>query len=405
MKKALIIGQIWPEPKSSAAGSRMVQILELLKYKYYQLTFVSAAEKSAFSFDLESLDIQTENVKLNDVSFEVFLKKLNPDLVLFDRFMLEEQFGWRVREQVPEALTILDTEDLHFLRKARQEAVKKDLIWKDEMLYSVLAKREVASILRCDLSLIISEVEIKILIEKMQVPKTLLHYLPFSVKEIPTNTSSFEQRKDFLFIGNCLHEPNLDAIRVLKTEIWPRLRKKVPEARLLIFGAYMPESILQLNNEKEGFLCLDRAEGVEKVMREARVFLAPLRFGAGQKGKLLESMLYALPNVTSEIGAEGMAGNLAWNGLISSDWESFSEHAAELYTNKTVWENAVEKGFELLEQRFFEHTSAEKFLEKIEALSHTLSTHRNEHFIGQILQSNTLNAYKYMSKWIEEKNK
>lgn len=405
MKKALIIGQIWPEPKSSAAGSRMLQILALLKQNNYELTFVSAAEKSAFSFDLESLGIQTQNVKLNDFSFEDFIKKLKPELVLFDRFMVEEQFGWRVREQVPEALTILDTEDLHFLRKARQEAVKKNLEWKDELLYSELAKREVASILRCDLSLIISEVEIENLSEKMQVPKTLLHYLPFSVNEIPTNKESFEERKDFLFIGNCFHEPNLDAIRILKTEIWSRLRKKVPEAKLLIYGAYMPESILQLHNEKEGFLCLDRAEELEKVMREARVFLAPLRFGAGQKGKLLESMLYGLPSVTTEIGAEGMVGNLAWNGFITSDWDIFCEQASEFYINKTLWENAVQNGFQILEQRFLKHTSAANLIEKIEELSISLSEHRKQHFIGQILQSNTLNTYKYMSKWIEEKNK
>src|SRR5690606_37474589 len=112
---------------------------------------------------LEAQNISVKNIQLNDASFDEFIKELNPEIVLFDRYISEEQFGWRVSENCPDVLKILDTEDLHFLRKAREEAVKKEIPVYEANLFSETAKRELASILRCDLSLIISEYEMELL--------------------------------------------------------------------------------------------------------------------------------------------------------------------------------------------------------------------------------------------------
>jgi len=122
MKNLLIIGFVWPEPNSTAAGSRMLQLIELFQKNGYAVTLVCAASKSDKSFDLDTLNIQTFDIQLNDSSFDVLVKEMNPDIVMFDRFLTEEQFGWRVAENCPEAIRILDTEDLHFLRSARQIA-------------------------------------------------------------------------------------------------------------------------------------------------------------------------------------------------------------------------------------------------------------------------------------------
>src|SRR5690606_5459984 len=124
IQKLLIIGFVWPEPKSSAAGSRMMQLIEAYISFGYDVTFASACAKTETAFDLKTIGIQTENIQLNHSSFDDFVKQLQPDAVLFDRFMTEEQFGWRVAEQCPNALRILDTEDLHCLRKGRQQALK-----------------------------------------------------------------------------------------------------------------------------------------------------------------------------------------------------------------------------------------------------------------------------------------
>ena len=157
------------------------------------------AEASPHASDLASLDIEAVTLALNCASFDGFIRDLNPDVVMFDRFMMEEQFGWRVAENCPDAVRILDTEDLHFFRKARYEALKKGRTLMREDLHSDEAKREIASILRCDLSLIISEAEVDLLARKFKVNPSILHYIPLlapSISEEKINTDLKQFRKD-----------------------------------------------------------------------------------------------------------------------------------------------------------------------------------------------------------------
>ena len=121
----LIIGTVWPEPNSSAAGSRTMQLIEQFQKRNWKITFACAAADSQFSIDFEKYGIDKVSIALNNSSFDAFIKNLQPTIVLFDRFMMEEQFGWRVAENCPDALRILDTIDLHCLRLARQQAFKE----------------------------------------------------------------------------------------------------------------------------------------------------------------------------------------------------------------------------------------------------------------------------------------
>ena len=164
IQQVLIIGFVWPEPNSSAAGGRMVQLISIFKEQGFEVTFCSPAMDSDFMVDLESLGVAKKTIALNCSSFDVFVKELNPTIVLFDRFMIEEQFGWRVAENCPKALRLLDTEDLHCLRLARQKAFKEKRTFSTNyLLTEEVAKREIASILRCDISLMISEYEMELL--------------------------------------------------------------------------------------------------------------------------------------------------------------------------------------------------------------------------------------------------
>jgi len=94
-KKALFIGYVWPEPVTTAAGHRMIQLLNALK-KNYEITFASTAQQTRYTVNLDELGITTEQIQLNHPSFNDFIENLQPDVVVFDRFMIEEQFGWRV---------------------------------------------------------------------------------------------------------------------------------------------------------------------------------------------------------------------------------------------------------------------------------------------------------------------
>jgi len=403
-KSLLVIGFVWPEPKSSAAGSRMMQLIALFQADNYHITFASTAQNLEFSEDLTAIGIATKIIELNASTFDDFVKELNPTVVLFDRFMVEEQFGWRVSENCPNALKILDTEDLHCLRQARQLAIKENRKFTSEDLYSDLAKREIASILRCDLSLMVSEYEIELLQKQFKVSKELVYYLPIFVERL-NEIPSFTERNDFVFIGNFLHEPNWDCVKYLSESIWPLLFKKLPEAKMLIYGAYPSQKVLELNKPKQNLLIKGRADNALDVIKNAKILLAPIRFGAGIKGKLLEAMLCGTPSVTSSIGAEAMAGTLDWNGFIKDNPNEYVEAVVKLYNDEKLWQQYQKNGFEIVEKRYKKSLFEKDFITEINSLLDNLKQHRNTNFFGSILQHHLVSSTKYMSKWIEEKNK
>ncbi|MCX2682017.1 glycosyltransferase family 4 protein [Galbibacter sp. EGI 63066] len=405
-KKILIIGYVWPEPTSSAAGSRMLQLIDFFKENRAEITFASPAKQSEHIFNLASIGIDAKEIQLNDTSFDAFVADLKPDIVIFDRYMIEEQFGWRVAEQYPEAIRILDTEDLHFLRKVRQIALKKDVeVNMDMLLQSDLAKREIASMYRCDLSLIISEEELELLKGVFKINADLLLYLPFLLPKTEQNQKQWEERADFIFIGNFVHAPNWDAVLQLKKTIWLGIRKALPKAKLHIYGAYPSQKVFDLHKETEGFMVHGRAEDAMEVMSKARVCLAPMRFGAGLKGKLIEAMQSGTPSVTTVIGAEGINGDYEWNGIICDDIAEVAKTAIELYSDQQLWEQAQDAGYEILEKRFDAKAHKARFKTTLEKLETNIQQHRTANFTGAMLQQQTTQASKYMAKWIEEKNK
>ena len=404
----LIIGKVWPEPSSSAAGSRTLQLINLFIEQNWQVSFACAASESDYSFDLKSLGISTLHIVLNDSSFDDLVKNMQPHMVLFDRFTSEEQFGWRVAQNCPNALRILDTIDLHCLRLARQEAIKQNRDFSLLDLNSDFAKREIASIYRSDVSLMISDYEMDLLINHFNIESSLLLYVPFLLDPILKKDNqwpSFSEREHFLSIGNFLHEPNWDAVLFLKQFIWPLIRKQLPKAEIHIYGAYPSKKVFDLNNLKEGFLIKGRADSVERVMKKTKVCLAPLRFGAGIKGKLIDAMQFGVPSVTTDIGAESMHGEFPWNGIIANQPHKFAEAAVELYTNEIKWQQAGENGAQILNNFFLKSNHSDLLIDKLLILKNQLKSHRLSNFIGEMLMHHTVMGTKYMSLWIEAKNK
>jgi glycosyltransferase involved in cell wall biosynthesis len=409
-KKLLIIGFVWPEPNSSAAGGRMMQLISIFKQNGFEITFASPAMDSDFMVDLSELGIEKKSIELNNASFDDFILELNPDVVLFDRFMIEEQFGWRVAENCPKAIRLLDTEDLHCLRTARQKAFKENRTFEFiDLLSEEVAKREIASILRCDLSFIISEFEMRILREVFKIDSDLLYYLPFLVYEMSEldllKLPLFEERKNFVFIGNFLHEPNWNTVQYLKETIWPIIKKQFPEAVLEVYGAYPSLKVLQLHQTKNGFLIMGRAADANEVVKKARVVLAPIRFGAGLKGKLLEAMQCGTPSMTSTIGSEAMHADLPWNGFITDDVETFAKKAVDLYHDENLWKQSQKNGVAIVNECYQLSKYSTALVAKINGLLNDSESHRLQNFMGSLLQHHTLKSTKYMAKWIEAKNK
>lgn len=431
MQKVLIIGYVWPEPKSSAAGTRMLELVQLFLQMQCEVTFASAALLSDHRFDLNSLGVIEKSIALNCSSFDEYVTALQPDLVLFDRFFTEEQFGWRVAQACPNALRILDTEDFHSLRYARQQLLKVEqkkystekekqsvgpvLVGAAELYQQMctqdMALREVAAIFRCDLSLMISEFEMELLQKYFSVPAQLLFYVPFlsPMRVQEQSLPDFSERQHFVAIGNFRHEPNWDSVLWLKHHLWPMIRAQLLQqgahAELHIYGAYPPPKATQLHNAKEGFHVKGWAEDAALVMQQARVCLAPLRFGAGIKGKLMDAMRMGTPSVTTAIGAESMCGSLPWGGAIANDAGAIARAAVALYQTPSSWHAAQQAGFTILQNYFARIDYKPLLQERVERLFEHVALERGNNFIGQMLRHHSLKSTQYMGQWIEAKNK
>lgn len=407
----LVIGYVWPEPNSSAAGSHMMSLLRLFKQQHWKVTFCSPAQMTEHMVDLASEGIDSHSIALNDSSFDQYVRHLNPDIVMFDRFMMEEQFGWRVEQNCPTALRILDTEDLQCLRNARHQAVKKNRAMQLTDLYSDLAKREIASIYRSDLSLIISHYEMDLLQQQFKLPDALIHHLPFmlDLTEPPLTTPDFQTRQHLMMIGNFRHAPNWDSVLQMQ-QLWPDIKKKLKEkghseAELHIYGSYPPPKATALHNPKSGFHIKGWADDAYEVMQSARLCLAPLRFGAGIKGKLLDAMACGTPSITTQIGAEGMSTGQPWPGAIAKSNDEFIQSTVDLYSNKTLWLQKQADAPALLEALYDGSKTGPLLIEHIVKLSKNLSEHRLQNFTGAMLNHHSMKSTQYMSQWIEAKNK
>ena len=207
MPLILMIGYVWPETNASAAGLRDWALLEQFRAAGWKVHYASPAKPNAFSEKLEELGVPTFSCEANEPRFDDFVRSLQPDFVLFDRFVIEEQFGWRVEENCPDAVRVTDTQDLHFLRRAREAALAAG--WSleriheaDPLMIEQFSRedqlREISSIYRSDLTLVISGFEMQLLRERYRVPSQLLLLQRLSYSARPTEEIlPFSERKQF----------------------------------------------------------------------------------------------------------------------------------------------------------------------------------------------------------------
>lgn len=404
MLHALVIGQAWPEPRSCAVSGHMMQILESFLARGWRITFASTAPAAEHKADLSAQDITEQVIAADDEGIDSLLTGLAPDLVLFERFEMEEQFGPLVAKHCPDALRVLETSDLHSLREARHQLLRRRLIEGldpndfralfntsgpelfRQMAPSALAQRELAAVYRCDLSLITSDVEMDLLVNGFGVPDYLLHWCPLMLDPTAQAQRPFAERAHFVTIGNVRHAPNWDAVLWMKHNLWPMIRRRLPDAQLHIYGAYASPKVMALHSPDDGFHLRGRAEDAREVMSAARLCLAPLRFGAGIKDTLADAMLCGTPSVTTPIGAEAMHGALPWPGAIAGTAEALAQAAVKLYSDETAWQQAQAACAPLLKTRYDRRRHASALVERIEhSLAH-LDEQRLYNFTGAMLR-------------------
>lgn len=419
----LFIGFVWPELKSSAASQNIVSYLKYCSNHDHKIWFCSSAQTTIKSTDLTQFNVNSFVCELNSHTFNDTLRKIKPDIVIFDRFLSFEQYASRVKTENPEALLVLDAEDLHFLRLARQQLNKtkflnqtnyqsSDSVLNVEnrhLLYNDIFVREMACIYQADLSIVLSTFEDELLRQFFALKETQVAHIPL---QAPFNELKpkldFDARKDLVFIGNFRHAPNYSTVEHLRFKIWPKLRKKFKlhqlDVNCQIYGAYTSKKVQTLESKSLGFYINGFADCQFKVLSEARLLVAPITFGAGVKGKLIDAMMVNTPSVTTPLGIEGIT-DLNWSGVNAGSEEEFIESCFELYTSRTHWTIASEQSQVVVEKQCRTKDIETKFIKTLEMAHKNKALNRSNNYLQKIFSHHHLQSSHYMTQWIEAKNK
>ncbi len=248
----------------------------------------------------------------------------NPE-VFFEYYAIAEKY-------LPQAKLIYDMVDIHHLRfKRALELEPLNKVYERE--YIRLKKLESFAANKADYVLTISDFDQNYMTQFCNSSKIItlsnVHYLKTTVDK----TLSFEQRNDILFIGSS-HAPNIDALYFLYNKIMPLVWQKIPDLKVNIIGN-VKDYIKDINDTK--FVFRGFVPNIESYFISNKLMVAPLRYGAGVKGKIGQAFEYFLPVVTTSIGAEGMQLITGDNALINDDALGLANSIIELYTNKNIW--------------------------------------------------------------------
>lgn len=394
-KHVLVIARGWPQPN---AGDHVLQVLERLQAHGWRVTFASPAAAPAQPSGF------TEQAVAADDSFAGVVGSLAPDMVLFEHFSLEEQFGWRVEQHCPDALRVLDVGALQSLSEARQVLLRQRLTFgldpndfralfatSGPDLYRQMAPaettlRELAAILRSDLSLVASDAEIDLLVNGFAVPPDLLHECPPMLEPRDAMPRAFSERTHVASLVDFRHAHDWDAVMWMKHNLWPMVRRRLPDAQLHIHGPDLPAKARALHDPEGGFLVLEHSADALAVLGQARVCLAPLRAGSGVNGALASALLAGTPAVTTPIGAEALHGGLPWPGLVSATAEGLAQAVATLYNDETRWNQARDDARRLLGARFDPRRNGQALLQRLEHTLTDLPAQRLYNFTGAMLR-------------------
>ncbi len=391
----LVIARAWPQPNRP-----MLQRLQSLLARGWQVTFASPGAPGQDDADLSAM----QAVRLVDSDFERMLGELAPDAVLFEHFELEERFAWRVEQHCPDALRMLDSGDLQSLREGRHALLRRRLALGldpndfrelfatsgsdlyQQMAPAELTRREIAAIHRSDLSLVVSDVEMDLLVNGFGVPPALLHWCPPMPEAPRTATAPFSEREHIIAFVDFRDPADRDSLLWLKHNIWPMIRRHLPDAQLHVHGPSPTAKALALHDPAGGLLIFEQGAEPATLLGKARLCLLPLRFGAGIKGVLLDAMLAGTPSVTTPIGSEAMQGGQAWPGLVSATAEGLAKAVIGLYADEARWNQAQRDAAALLDSHFNRRWHAAALAERIEQTLMELADQRLYNFTGAMLR-------------------
>ena len=339
-KNVLIIDHHLPMPEKDAGSVRMFYILNILCRLGHRVTFIpdNLADIPPYGDELRKRGIE--------VVHHPYIKKVRDYLIAhgsgFDAVVLSRcDFARKhipnVRQHAPQSRIIFDTVDLHFLRGSREADLTRD----PEARQRARDKEqlEYALIDQVDETWVTSSVEQRLLREAR--PDKSIEIVP-TIVDVPGSSTPFSLRRDFLFIGGFQHTPNIDAVIFFLEKIYPLVNERLRSAKFYIIGDKAPPEVVALATDN--VIVTGLQPDVRPFFESVKLSIAPLRYGAGIKGKVNLSMGFGVPVVATSLAVEGMALIDHQDILIADEPPDFARAVVELYESEELWNRLSENG-------------------------------------------------------------
>ena len=345
----LFIDAVTPTPDMDSGSVDAFFYLYILSKLNYKITFIpdNIQFNQGYTQALQQIGIECiYKPYIKSIEEYISAHSNKFDYIFISRVNIAIKYIDFIKVYCPQAKIIFNTVDIHYIRQARQAWISKSL----NLLHIAkkTKKAELKLLRESDISIVISSSEINHL--KKIDPELNLFHIPLML-DMHQSKTGFANRKDIIFLGGFEHEPNVDAVIYFVQDIWPIVKEKLPDINFIIIGSKMPKKIQQLHNIN-GIIITGYVKILSTYFDSCKISIAPLRYGAGQKGKLARSGSYGVPAVVTPLAAEGM--NLEHNKhvLIAKSPESFAENIIKLYLDKTLWEKLSINIYEYTKKQF-----------------------------------------------------
>jgi GT2 family glycosyltransferase/glycosyltransferase involved in cell wall biosynthesis len=363
-KMALLLDEFIPMPDKDSGSVRAMRMIELLQELDYKVTFFSnhLQKIEGYTQKLQQMGVE---VVYGPTTFTNFIEEYGKfyDIVMLSRPRIGAYFIELCQAYCTKAKIIYDTVDLHFLRLRRQAQYEtgemKTYYEKAADKHEIIEKDLMET---ADNTLVVSQLEADMLrkdgIENVEVVSNI------HVIDLDAYKSVFKDRKDLLFIGGYAHLPNIDGIKWFVDDIFPIVSKQIPGIKIHVVGSNMPEDLKQYLSKRKGVIVDGFLEDISPLLTKSRVFVAPLRYGAGVKGKVGQAIEFGVPVVSTTIGAEGMNLKNGTSIALADTPEAFAQSIIDLYFDQKKWAKTQLAAREVI-NTYFSRESAKKHLEAI----------------------------------------
>jgi len=363
--RALVIDALTPQPDKDAGSYAAVQEMRILQSLGFKLTFV--AESLDYLGDyteaLQRMGIECQYAPFTQsVSSLIEQRGAEFDIIYITRFYVADKYIDLIRSFAPQAKIVFNNADLHFLRELRMGISNRD---RNQVEKAALTRdTELAVMRKVDLVLSYNEVEHAVIISH-NFGESLVAKCPWVV-ELPEQVPGFERRQDVAFLGGYGHPPNIEAVEFFVDEVMPLLRKRLPGVRFLIYGSNVPEAMEAL--ESKDVIIRGYVEDVAEVYDSCRIFIAPLKSGAGLKGKVAGALAHGAPSVLSQIAAEGLGITDGREACIANTPEEWAATIVDIYNDPLRWSAMSEAARSFSARQFSFETGRQLMREALEQI-------------------------------------